>query len=94
MLREKLVKIRREGGQSRAVGLVPISRGCRAEEPVSGNPAPDRLSAAKATSTMLNGSPESCRLMGQNLVLTQKQAKQAVKILEIARQHEVDSDVI
>ena len=41
---------------------VPIGRGCRAEEPVSENPAPDRWSAAKATSTMLNGSLESCRL--------------------------------
>ncbi len=33
---------RREGGQSWAVRHVPIGRGCRAEELVSGNPAADR----------------------------------------------------
>jgi hypothetical protein len=40
--------------------LVKIS----AKGPVSGNPAADRQIAAQTTSTMLNGSLESCQVTG------------------------------
>ena len=73
-------------GQSRAARHVPIGRGCRAEETVSGNPAADRRIATKTRSGVCLENPRQGTKRWERCVwMTKDRAKGAPQHGQIAK---------